>query len=134
MFEIDAGPIHDVEGAGLGADFVEDLDVVHFSDRGRTRAARYQSRPGRNRHRSASRATRYWGVSTETHRTWHSRRRAVPDPWLDKARQLAALEGPSRRWSLETLAADQRVFCSGARRCSSCCEPAGGEILAWRDV
>ena len=30
-FEIDVGPIHDVEGAGLGADLVEDVDVVHFA-------------------------------------------------------------------------------------------------------
>ena len=28
-FEIDVGPIHDVEGTGLGADLVEDVDVVH---------------------------------------------------------------------------------------------------------
>ena len=30
-FEIDVGPIHDVEGAGLGADLVEDVDVVRFA-------------------------------------------------------------------------------------------------------
>ncbi len=30
-FEIDVGPIHDVERAGLRADLVEDVDVVHFA-------------------------------------------------------------------------------------------------------
>ena len=30
-FEIDVGSIHNVEGAGLGVDFVKDVDVVHFA-------------------------------------------------------------------------------------------------------
>ena len=30
-FEIDVGPIHDVEGAGLGEELVEDVDVVRFA-------------------------------------------------------------------------------------------------------
>ena len=29
--EIDVGPIHDVERAGLGKDLVEDVDVMHFA-------------------------------------------------------------------------------------------------------
>ena len=29
--EIDVGPIHDVEGAGLGEELVEDVDVVRFA-------------------------------------------------------------------------------------------------------
>ena len=31
--EIDVGPIHDVEGAGLGEELVEDVDVVRFYQR-----------------------------------------------------------------------------------------------------
>ena len=30
-FEIDVGPIHDVAGAGLGEELVEDVDVVRFA-------------------------------------------------------------------------------------------------------
>jgi DNA-binding XRE family transcriptional regulator len=41
----------------------------------------------------------------ETCRTWDSGRRAVPDAWLDKARELAAVEDPHRLWSLQELAA-----------------------------
>ena len=29
--EIDVGPIHDVESAGLGKELVEDVDVVRFA-------------------------------------------------------------------------------------------------------
>ena len=49
------------------------------------------------------------GVSAETYRTWDSGRRAVPEPWVNKARALAAREDPARRWSLAALAAELGV-------------------------
>ena len=49
------------------------------------------------------------GVAAETYRTWDSGRRATPDPWLAKARTLAAREDPARLWSLEALAAELGV-------------------------
>ena len=49
------------------------------------------------------------GVSAETYRTWDSGRRAVPEPWLNKARALAAREDPARLWSMEALAAELGV-------------------------
>lgn len=44
------------------------------------------------------------GLSAETYRTWDSGRRAVPEAWLDKARELAAANDPCRLWSLQELA------------------------------
>ena len=49
------------------------------------------------------------GVAAETYRTWDSGRRAVPEPWVNKARALAAREDPARRWSLAALAAELGV-------------------------
>ena len=49
------------------------------------------------------------GVAAETYRTWDSGRRAAPEPWVAKARALAAREDPARRWSLEALAAELGV-------------------------
>ena len=49
------------------------------------------------------------GVSAETYRAWDSGRRAVPDAWLDKARELATIEDPRRLWSLRELAAELGV-------------------------
>ena len=49
------------------------------------------------------------GVAAETYRTWDSGRRAVPEPWVAKARALAALEDPARLWSMEALAAELGV-------------------------
>lgn len=44
------------------------------------------------------------GVSAETYRTWDSGRRAVPQSWLDKARELTVVNDPDRLWSLQELA------------------------------
>lgn len=52
---------------------------------------------------------RLLGISAETYRTWDSGRRRVPDEWLEKARELAALEDPGRRWSLQALATELGV-------------------------
>ena len=49
------------------------------------------------------------GVAAETYRTWDAGRRAVPEPWLNKARQLVAREDPARLWSMEALAAELGV-------------------------
>ena len=49
------------------------------------------------------------GVSAETYRTWDSGRRAVPDAWLDKARELVAAHDPRRLWSLRELAIELGV-------------------------
>ena len=49
------------------------------------------------------------GVSAETYRTWDSGRRAVPDAWLDKARELVATNDPRRLWSLQELAIELGV-------------------------
>jgi DNA-binding transcriptional regulator YiaG len=52
---------------------------------------------------------RLLGVSPETYRAWDSGRRAVPDAWLTRARELAAAKDPRRLWSLEPLAAELGV-------------------------
>jgi len=49
------------------------------------------------------------GLPKETYRTWDSGRRAVPEVWLTKARELAAIEDPLRLWSLSELAAELGV-------------------------
>jgi DNA-binding transcriptional regulator YiaG len=49
------------------------------------------------------------GISEETYRTWDSGRRLVPEPWLEKARGLAALNDPDRLWSLQELATELGV-------------------------
>lgn len=49
------------------------------------------------------------GVSAETYRTWDSGRRAVPDAWLARARELAAAKDPGRLWSLQELSAELGV-------------------------
>lgn len=49
------------------------------------------------------------GVSAESYRPWDSGRRAVPAPWLDKARQLAVANDPCRLWSLQELATELGV-------------------------
>lgn len=49
------------------------------------------------------------GVSAETYRTWDSGRRAVPEAWLDKAREFAATNDPRRLWSLQELATELGV-------------------------
>lgn len=49
------------------------------------------------------------GVSAETYRTWDSGRRVVPDAWLAKAREMAAIEDPGRLWSLQELATELGV-------------------------
>jgi DNA-binding transcriptional regulator YiaG len=54
--------------------------------------------------RSQSQFAALLGVSPETYRAWDSGRRAAPDVWLDKARALAVIEDPRRRWSLQALA------------------------------
>ena len=52
---------------------------------------------------------RWLGVSSETYRAWDSSRRAVPDAWITRARELAAAKDPRRLWSLEQLAAELGV-------------------------
>jgi DNA-binding transcriptional regulator YiaG len=52
---------------------------------------------------------RLMGVSAERYRAWDSGRRAAPDAWLDKARELAAAEDPCRIWSLQKLATELGV-------------------------
>ena len=52
---------------------------------------------------------RLLGVSAETCRAWDSGRRAMPDAWLDKARELAVIEDPRRLWSLQELATELGV-------------------------
>ena len=49
------------------------------------------------------------GVSAETYRVWDSGRRAVPNAWLDKARELVATNDPRRLWSLQELATELGV-------------------------
>ena len=56
------------------------------------------------------------GVSAEMYRRWDSGRRAVPDAWLDKARELAAAEDPRRLWSLQELATELGVHVQTLRR------------------
>jgi len=44
------------------------------------------------------------GVSAETYRTWDSGRRAVPDAWLKKAREVSIAHDPEHLRSLQELA------------------------------
>jgi DNA-binding transcriptional regulator YiaG len=52
---------------------------------------------------------RLLGVSAETYRTWDSGRRAMPEGWLTRARELAAAKDPRRLRSLQQLAAELGV-------------------------
>jgi DNA-binding transcriptional regulator YiaG len=52
---------------------------------------------------------RLLGVSAETYRTWDSGRREVPDAILRRGQELAAVEDPSRLWSLQELATELGV-------------------------
>src|SRR6266849_1809565 len=49
------------------------------------------------------------GVTAETYGTWDSGRRAIPDAWLTRARELAVAEDPRRLRSLQQLAAELGV-------------------------
>ena len=59
--------------------------------------------------RSQPEFARLLGVSAETYRTWDWGRRTVRDQVLDKARALAAINNPDRRWSLRKLATELGV-------------------------
>src|SRR4051812_40729958 len=58
---------------------------------------------------SQAQFARSLGVSGETYRAWDAGRRAMPEVWLAKARELAAAEDPRRLWSLQDLATELRV-------------------------
>ena len=54
------------------------------------------------------------GVAAETYRTWDSGRRATPDPWLAKARALAA---DGRDPAAEAVVLADEAGDERARRC-----------------